>query len=357
MLSTTLLLSSDDAAKIAQAVGVDPLMSELIECMHLAIGDGHEHSYSIPTRSGFHYQSPSAGLIEWMPLWQRGKQVMMKMVGYHPSNPSQHGIPTVLSTTSLFNTETGHLEAMMDGTLSTALRTGAASAVASRLLARPESRTLGLIGCGAQAVTQLHALSQVFDLEDVLLFDTDRSAVETFHERCAMFAAETLSFRSCAVGDVIANADILYTATSVGIGAGPVFDATLPRQPWLHINAVGSDLPGKTEVPFEVLEASTVVPDFLDQAKQEGECQQLSANLIGPSIVDIARNPSDYANLQKELTVFDSTGFALEDLVVMELFLKHATAHSIGSEIGIESLSKDPRNPYGSLQSGAKATI
>ena len=67
-MPSTLLLTSDDAAKIAQTAGVDVLMADLIERMHLAIGDGHEHSYSIPARSGFHYESPTAGLVEWMPL-------------------------------------------------------------------------------------------------------------------------------------------------------------------------------------------------------------------------------------------------------------------------------------------------
>jgi ornithine cyclodeaminase/alanine dehydrogenase-like protein (mu-crystallin family) len=345
----TLLLSSDDIAEVARVTGVGPLMIELIERLHLAIGDGHEYSYSIPARSGFHYESPASGLVEWMPLWQRDKRVMMKMVGYHPANPSVHGIPTVLSTTSLFDTQTGHLVAMMDGTLSTAFRTGAASAVASRLLANPDSRTLGLIGCGAQAVTQLHALSQVFDFDEVCIFDIDADAVASLAERCSLFCPESLTFHSCSIADLIAKADILCTATSVGIGEGPVFAEDLPRKPWLHINSVGSDLPGKTEVPRSVLQAATVVPDFLAQAKVEGECQQLTESEIGPGISEVARNPSDYAMLQQQLTVFDSTGFALEDLVVMELFLKHASEHSIGTEIGIESLSKDPRNPYGSL--------
>lgn len=349
-MARTLLLSSDDISKLTGVVGVGPLMAELIENLHLAIGDGHDHSYSIPARSGFHYDVPASGLIEWMPLWQRGKQVMMKMVGYHPENPVKHGLPTVLSTTSLFDTQTGHLEAMMDGTLSTALRTGAASAVASRLLARPDSETLGLIGCGAQAVTQLHALSQVFDLKKIVMFDIDASAISSFEERCSLFANDRMEFYNGSLAEVLEAADILCTATSVGTGEGPVFSEDLSRKPWLHINSVGSDLPGKTEIPLKVLQAATVVPDFLLQAKHEGECQQLSESEIGPSIVEVARNAADYENLQRQLTVFDSTGFALEDLVVMELLLKHATAHSIGTSIGIETLSKDPRNPYGALR-------
>ena len=348
MLST-LILSNDDIAEIVREVGVDALMDALIERLRLAFGDGHEHCYSIPARSGFHYDSPAPGLIEWMPLWQRGRRVMMKMVAYHPRNPSEKGIPTVLSTTSIFDTATGHLEAMMDGTLATALRTGAASAVASRLLARPDSKVLGLIGCGAQAVTQLHALSHVFELEEVVVFDVDDAALQSLQHRCSPLDRSVLSIRACSAESVVEQSDILCTATSVGIGCGPVFENFTATRPWLHINAVGSDLPDKTEIPIDLLRRATVCPDFLEQAEREGECQQLSADQIGPSIVEVAQKPQAYAELQQGLTVFDSTGFALEDLTVMELFLEYAAELKLGTAMGIEGLSRDPRNPYASL--------
>lgn len=345
----TLLLSSDDIGQITRRIGVDALMGALIERLHLAFGDGHEHSYAIPARGGFHYDSPVSGLVEWMPLWQRGRRVMMKMVGYHPANPSTRGLPTVLSTVSLFDAATGHLEAMMDGTLATALRTGAASAVASRLLASPQSRSLGVIGCGAQAVTQVHALSQVFPLEHVLAFDVDGAAAHSLERRCALFRPDGLSFSVCGVEEVVANADILCTATSVEVGGGPVFSEVPETRPWLHINAVGSDLPGKTEVPLEVLQRGTVCPDFLKQAQHEGECQQLRAEQIGPGIVEVARGAVDLEELRQQLTIFDSTGFALEDLIVMELFLEHAAELGVGTAVGMESLAEDPHNPYGCL--------
>ena len=85
-----------------------------------------------------------------MPLYNQGEKVLIKVVGYHPSNPSEHNLPTIISTISEYDTKSGHLCALIDGVLPTAIRTGAASAIASEMLANSESLTLGLIGCGAQ---------------------------------------------------------------------------------------------------------------------------------------------------------------------------------------------------------------
>ncbi len=123
----------------------------------------------IPVRDGFDYQQPQIGLIEWMPALASGEAVTVKMVGYHPQNPLHLNVPTILSTVLWFDVTTGHLQSVMDGNLLTAIRTGAASAVASKVLARPDAEVLGLIGCGAQSVSQLHALSRVFKLRQVLL--------------------------------------------------------------------------------------------------------------------------------------------------------------------------------------------
>lgn len=141
------------------------------------------------------------------------------------------------------------------------------------------------------------------------------------------------------------HSDILCTATSVEVGGGPVI--ALDRcKPWLHVNAVGSDLPGKTELPLAFLQDSFVCPDFLTQVKIEGECQQLSAQQIGPSIVKVAQSAQRYLPEQKHQSVFDSTGWALEDWFVMELVLEKAREFGLGELVALECLSEEPRNPY-----------
>ena len=350
----TLLLSNNDLHEIVARVGIDQLMDELISRITAALASFDEARTEIPVRSGFHYETPVAGLIEWMPLLEKQRSVLMKIVGYHPQSPDTLQLPTILSTLSKYDPTSGHLVALVDGTFLTAMRTGAASAVASLALAKPDSSTLGLIGCGAQAVTQLHALGRVFELKDVLIYDVDQTALQTFPDRITTFAGDNLRIRSAPVSQAVAESDILCVATSVAIGRGPVFEAR-EMKPWLHVNAVGSDFPGKIECPKDLLVESFVCADVLGQATREGECQQLTTEQIGADLVTVIRDAESYVDLQNQKTVFDSTGWALEDQIAMELVLEFAQSFGKGTEIEIESVSADPRDPYEFLTSARDA--
>ena len=342
----TLLISDRDLQSLVNTVGIDVFMDELIAQLREALRAFDPDQTIVPERTGFYYDRPTAGLLEWMPLFTDHQTVLMKMVGYHPHNPSCHQIPTIISTLSAYETTTGRLAALVDGTLLTAMRTGAASAIASELLARPGSETLGLIGCGAQAVTQFHALSRVFNLREVLYYDCDPAAATSLPQRIEPLAPSATSMSEASFATILSQSDIISVATSVDVGDGPVFDEAETR-PWLHINAVGSDLPGKTELPVAMLRQSFVCPDNASQAKKEGECQQLTDADIDASMVDIVRHPSEFKPIQASRTVFDSTGWALEDQVALDLTLQYARELGIGRYVQIECLSDDPRNPYG----------
>ena len=347
----TLLLSSFDIQEILRHFGVDWTMMTLVERLTTAISNYNPQQLSIPVRSGFYYEKPEPGLIEWMPLHDhndQGGKVLIKVVGYHPSNPGKFDLPTIVSTISEYDTNSGHLCALIDGVLATALRTGAASAVASKLMAKPSSSVLGLIGCGTQAVTQLHAISLCFNIERVLIYDIDSSASSSFEKRCSALNLD-IDFVSADIEEIVKNSDILCTATSVDIGAGPLF-SNMETKPHLHINAVGSDFPGKIEIPFELLQKCFVCPDFIEQAIVEGECQQLQQKDIGAGLVEVVQNADKYAYLQNERSVFDSTGWALEDKVVMDLFLDCALELGLGQELEIEHRPGDTKNPYDFLK-------
>lgn len=343
----TLVLSSFDIQEILRHFGVDWTMMTLVERLRIAINNYDPQKMSIPVRSGFHYEKPQSGLIEWMPLYHQddqGGKVLIKVVGYHPSNPGKFNLPTIISTISEYDTNSGHLCAVIDGVLATAIRTGAASAVASKLMAHPASSTLGLIGCGTQAVTQLHAISLCFKIERVLIYDIDPNASSSFEKRCSALNLD-IDFVSTNIEEIVKNSDILCTATSIDIGAGPLF-SNIETKPHLHINAVGSDFPGKVEIPFDLLQKCFVCPDFIEQAIVEGECQQLEQKDIGAGLVEVAQNSDKYAYLQNERSVFDSTGWALEDKVVMDLFLDCASELDLGQELEIEHRPSDTKNPY-----------
>ncbi|MEM7065589.1 MAG: ornithine cyclodeaminase family protein [Cyanobacteria bacterium P01_B01_bin.77] len=342
----TLVLSVEDTRHIVEYVGLDALMDEMIARLIKAFEQFDPTQTIVPVRTGFSYEQPHVGLVEWMPLFEKHRQIVVKAVGYHPQNPSLYNLPTVLSTVSAYDPKSGHLTAVIDGTFLTALRTGAASAIATQHLAAPDSQILGLIGVGAQAVTQLHGLSRCFDLKQVLIFDSDPAVSQTFAERIACLGLNHLDICQAEISDIVATVDILCTATSVDVGHGPVFtDQGL--KPWLHVNAVGADFPGKFEVPLSLLERSFVCPDFRDQAICEGECQQFKdLKSIGSELSDVVKNPAQYRHHQQRFTIFDSTGFALEDQVAMNMLLDYATELHVGTLVELESATAEVKNPY-----------
>lgn len=341
----TMIVGREDIARIVDTVGLDPLMDEMIERLTAAINSFDETITWVRTRDGFHYKEPDLGLLEWMPVLQSGEATTIKVVGYHPLNPTSHELPTILSTISVYETASGHLKGLADGTFLTALRTGAASAVASRVLARPDSRILGLVGCGAQSITQLHALLRVFPIDQVLVYDAHHRNAETLRVRATEFLPPNIEIKEVPLDVLIQEADIACTSTSLGIGEGPLFE-DLATKPWLHINAVGSDFPGKVELPTALLKRALVCPDVREQAVKEGECQVLAAEEIGPSLAHVVAHPSAYASWQEDLTVFDSTGWALGDQVAMQLLMQHADALGLGTKMALEDIGDDPLDPY-----------
>ncbi len=342
---TTLILSAPDVRTIVQQVGLNVLMDAMIARLTGVFRQFDPICYEIPARSGFTYHNPHLGLLEWMPVMQRGAQVAIKVVGYHPANPGVNGLPTILSTVSSYDTHTGHLIGLADATFLTALRTGAASAIATRALMHPDSRVVGLIGGGAQAVSQLHALSRVIDIDHVMVYDSNPAVTRSFSSRVDFLGLEVTPVDADGLPRLVSEADVLCTATSVEIGDGEVFpDRDL--KPHLHVNAVGADFPGKFEVPLTLLQRSFVCPDFPEQAFKEGECQRLTADQIGASLVEIIQQPARYAYARYTTSVFDSTGWALEDQIALQMLLEYAAELGLGTAVELESASDDPHNPY-----------
>ena len=135
--ATTLIIGRDDVAAVVAAVGLDHLMDEMIEGLTSAIVTFDDAATHVRTRDGFHYSHPETGLIEWMPVMQTGESTTIKVVGYHPLNPTLHELPTILSTVSVYETASGHLKGLADGTFLTALRTAAMMSNCSLTMAFP----------------------------------------------------------------------------------------------------------------------------------------------------------------------------------------------------------------------------
>ncbi len=341
----TRLINAADCAALLEIVGRDRLMDLMIERLRTRCANHDADLVDARARDGFRYDKPALGLVEWMPTHEVGGPVVIKMVGYHPTNPIQRSIPSVIATSSMWDTETGHLVAIADATMMTAVRTGAASAITTEVLAIDAPITVGLVGLGAQAVTQLQAISRVRQVDRVIGFDPSEPASSTFADRAAFTGLPVEIVTDEGLADLVSAADVLVTCTSIDIGAGPVIP-NVDVKPHLHINAVGADFPGKLELPAELVANATVFPDTLDQCILEGECQQVPAANIGVELPEIVAQADELAAKRGTVTVFDSTGWAVEDDVALRLLLELAEEHDLGSLMALESIPADPYNPY-----------
>ncbi|MBW1602506.1 ornithine cyclodeaminase family protein [Streptomyces sp. JJ66] len=323
--------------------GRDELMRRVIDRIAEGLAAVHTGAAELsPLRDGFNRAEPVPGIIEWMPHREPGNGVTVKTVAYSPGNPGRYGLPTILGTVARYDDLTGRLLAVADGVLLTALRTGAVTAVASRALARPDSATVGLIGTGAQAVTQLHALALEFPVRTVLAHDRDPAHLASFARRAAFLG---LDVRPADPAHIARSCDIIVTATSTEVGAAPVLP-DVPTREHLHVNAIGSDLIGKTELPPGLLHRALVVPDHPEQARREGECQQLTADHIGPELSRVCAEPERFAAARERLTVFDSTGIALEDHLALDVLTEAAVAIGAGTRLALEYHPSDLLDPY-----------
>jgi L-lysine cyclodeaminase len=333
----SLVISAADVRTIVSRVGLDWLIDEMAARIGPALATA-ESEGSLKVRDGFRLQE--VGTLEWMPYLSR-ESITIKTVSYMPSNPAT-GLATVLATVHRYDAATGRLIAIADGVFLTALRTAAASVVASRILAHADARTLGIVGCGAQAVAHVCAFARAFPLRRVLAYDIDAAVARSFLARTGRAGVEV---SLCPLGRLERESDVICTVTSVAPGSGPTIDGRELR-PHVHVNAVGSDLPGKTELPPALLRRSLVCPDWLPQARREGECQKLRPDEIGPSLGELCRDPGRYAEYRGSPTVFDSTGCAVEDHVALDVLLDAAAAAGVGAWHQIEDCSLDPRDPY-----------
>ncbi len=344
-MSTTRIITPRDLASIVAAVGLDQLLDDLITRLVAAFEDHDPEQIPTFDRAGFSYGKPDVGLVEWMPAMDLGRRVSIKTVGYHPTNPIERGVPTILATTSLFDTIDGRLVALCEATFLTALRTGAASAIATDVLATDEPIILGLVGSGAQAVAQAHAISRVRRIERVLAFDANPDVTATLARRIPLDGLIVEPINADDIGRLVGTSDVICTATSVEADAGPVIPDTRTK-PWLHVNAVGADFCGKRELPESLVRRALVCPDVASQCLIEGESQVLRETDLGPDLVRLVQDRRIWEHHRSSLTVFDSTGWALEDLVAAELVLDHAERLDLGIVVDLLPLPLDPYDPY-----------
>ncbi|MEM2890551.1 MAG: alanine dehydrogenase [Candidatus Hadarchaeum sp.] len=239
----------------------------------------------------------------------------VKIVNVHPKNPKKYRLPTVMATILLLDPKTGAPLTIMDGTLITNLRTGAGGAVAAKYLARRDSKVVAMLGAGVQARTQLLGLNEVLKIEEVRINDIDAKNASRFAaEMRNELGVETKVFRR--VKETVEVADVIVTTTP---STKPILMNEYVRS-GTHINAIGADAPGKQELDPAILLRAKVVVDDVEQAIHGGEVNvPLAKGLISRSDIyadlgEIVTKKKPGRTSSDEITVFDSTGLAIQDI-------------------------------------------
>jgi alanine dehydrogenase len=254
-----------------------------------------------------------------------------------PDNPQRFGLPTIQGTVVLADASTGAPLATMDSGSVTALRTGAATAVAARYLARRKARSATIVGCGVQGEFQLAAIATVLPLQHVWVVDTDLARAESFAAR----ARASLGIRVEAVVDLRAA----LRASDVCVTCTPSRKAFVSRDDvaaGTFIAAVGADNRGKQELEPALVAASTLVVDVLEQCAEIGELQHvLAAGLMTREAVhaelgDVVAGRRPGRTSDEEITIFDSSGTALQDVAAAVVVYEKALSSGRGTEVRLD---------------------
>jgi alanine dehydrogenase len=325
----TLVLTDEDVKELLD-------MREVMEVVERAFKEKGLGRVQMPKKSYLFYDK-YGGDLRVMPSYLEALDVSaVKVVNSHPQNRAKYGLPTVMAVVVLVDPKSGFPTAIMSGSWLTAMRTGAAGGVAAKYLAREDSETLCFIGAGTQARTQLMALSLVLrSIKHVKVYDVDEKASRGF----ANFSSKVVEGSKVEVceapKEAVEGADVITTATP---SREPiVMDEWVKRG--AHINCVGADAPGKEELDPRILLRAKVVVDDVEQAVHGGEINV-------PIAKGLFRREQVYGELGEivaglkrgrervdEITVFTSTGLAIQDAVTAKLAYDKAVARGLGLRI------------------------
>jgi len=279
------------------------------------------------------------GDVRAMPAYlERLDVASVKIVNSHPENPQKFGLPTVSATVVLLDPKNGALLALMGGNSITAMRTAAAGGIAAKYLANRNSKTASFIGAGVQARAQLLALLLVFpNLEEIRVCDISPTAAEAFASEVKSKAVQSRVVVVASEAEAVREADIVVTTTP---SKKPlVFDAWVSE--CTHFNCIGADAPLKEELDPAILKRAKIVVDDWAQASHSGEINVplskgiLSEKDVWAELGDIVAGTKAARTSEDEITVFDSTGLAIQDAATVELVYKKAMSRKVGCFINI----------------------
>jgi ornithine cyclodeaminase len=333
----TLFVDVPTLGEMVRKVGTSEFISGLMNCLEQDFLRWEDFDKSARTAA-----HSDTGVIELMPVAD-AENYAFKYVNGHPSNPLQ-SFSTVMAFGALSDVTTGYPRLLSELTLSTALRTAATSAMAAKALARKDSHIMGMIGCGAQSEFQAIAFHTIAGIDDLRIFDIDKATMGKVEKNLLNRFPNLKVTKTKSAHDCVRSVDIVTTVTADKTWATILTSDMI--QPGMHINAVGGDCPGKTELDINVLKAGKIFIEHEPQSRVEGEIQQLPADhLVYPlwrviAELDVGRE-SD-----QQITIFDSVGFALEDFSSLRYIFSLATHYNLGEVISLVPRLDNPKDLF-----------
>jgi len=304
-------------------------------------------------KSPRHAAHSPVGVIELMPITD-GRLYSFKYVNGHPKNTAE-GLLTVTAFGVLAEVSTGYPILLSELTLTTALRTAAMSALAARWMARKDSRSMALIGNGAQSEFQSIAFHHMLGIRELRLYDVDPAATAKLVRNPATLGLPGLDVVRCAsTAEAVRGADIVTTVTADKRNATILTPEMI--EPGMHLNAVGGDCPGKTELHGDILRRpdARVVVEYEPQSRIEGEVQQMPADFPVIEFAEILADRAVGRANDGEVTVFDSVGFALEDFSSLRYIHRLHCRAGHRATIDLVPELEDPKNLFSLLRKRPK---
>ncbi|MCE8538376.1 ornithine cyclodeaminase [Ruegeria pomeroyi] len=337
-------VSVDHMMQLVHHIGAEEMMRGIAE--YIEADFRRWESFDKTPRVASH--SP-VGVIELMPT-SDGELYGFKYVNGHPKN-TKEGLQTVTAFGLLASVETGYPVLLSEMTLLTALRTAATSALVARYLAPKGAHTMAMIGNGAQSEFQTLAMKAICGLKSVRLFDTDPAATA---KAARNLSGQGIEVVSCASPEeAIEGAQILTTCTADKQYATILTDNMVGSG--VHINAIGGDCPGKTELAEAILHRSDIFVEYPPQTRIEGEIQQLAPDHPVIEMWQVITGKVPGRTSDRQITLFDSVGFAIEDFSALRYVRDRLQETGLYHALDLLADPDDPRDLFGMLQRAAPA--
>ncbi|MEJ6394625.1 ornithine cyclodeaminase [Gymnodinialimonas sp. 2305UL16-5] len=339
-------VSVENMMKIVHAIGAPRMMADIAS--YIEEDFKRWELFDKTPRVATHSKE---GVIELMPT-SDGETYGFKYVNGHPSNMAR-GFQTVTAFGVLARVDNGYPALLSEMTVLTALRTAATSAIVAKQLAPEKSSVMAMIGNGAQCEFQALAFKEIVGIDTVHLYDVDPAATE---KAARNLGSSGLTVVPCTSAEAaVAGAQIITTCTADKQFATILTDNMVGAG--VHINAIGGDCPGKTELHRDILMRSDIFVEYPPQTRVEGEIQQLDDDHPVTQIWQVFTGAHPGRTSEKQITLFDSVGFATEDFSALRYI--HDQLPKVGHFIELDLLAdpNDPRDLFGMVQRASPSQL